>query len=237
MRPACTVSVTVTFVAVDGPPFFTVMVKTTSVPAVTVRSPVFRTNTSASATIVVESVALLLPATGSVVPAGAVTVAVLVSVPVAVAATVPVAVKVADDPAARFTVVAMLPVPDGAPQLAPGPALHVQLTPPRSPGKLSATVAPVTPDGPALVTVIVYVAGSPARPVVRPSVLVIERSALRLAVPEALAESLPGFGSVTPPGALVAVFVKGPGCVTSAVSDSTADWLAARSPIVHVGAV
>src|SRR5262249_20304714 len=132
------------------------MVNTRFVPAVTPTGPLFTTRTSASTSMLVVSVALLLAGTRSVVPACGGTVAVLLSAPVAVAATVPVVVKVADVPAGRLTVVAMLPVPLVAPQLAPVPAgVHVQVTPVSVAGKVSLTAAPVTALGPALATVIV----------------------------------------------------------------------------------
>src|SRR5215475_7931175 len=99
MRPTGVTSSTTTSAASDGPGFVTVMVNATVVPAVTLGGPVFAIRTSAAASIAVVSVALLLSATGSVVPSGAATVAVLLSVPVALAITVPVAVKVTDAPA------------------------------------------------------------------------------------------------------------------------------------------
>ncbi len=58
---------------------------------------------SAAGSIVVVSVALLLPLSDSVTPVGAATVAVLVRVPVAVELTLPVKVKVTLCPEARFS--------------------------------------------------------------------------------------------------------------------------------------
>ena len=110
---------------------------------------------SAVGVIVSLSVALLLAVLGSVTPAGAVTLAVLVRVPVALKDRVPVAVKVAVPPTARFTVVAMLPLPLAAAQLEPAEAVQVQVTPVRLAGKVSVTEAPVTGLGPAFETVIV----------------------------------------------------------------------------------
>jgi hypothetical protein len=74
-------------------------------------------------------------------------------------------------------------------------------------GSVSATVAPVTALGPALLATIVYVTDPPGVAVVTPSVLVIDRSALAFNVSVSVALLLPGVGSVTPAGAVtVAVF-------------------------------
>jgi len=51
----------------------------------------------------------------------------------------------------------MLPVPLGEPQLEPAEAVQVHEAFVKIAGKLSATAAPVTALGPALLTVIVYV--------------------------------------------------------------------------------
>ena len=75
---------------------------------------------SACGVSVSVSVAVLFPGSGSVVPAGAVTVAVFASVPVAPGAMFAVSVNVAVPPGASVTVVLMLPVPLGAAQLDPG---------------------------------------------------------------------------------------------------------------------
>src|SRR5882762_10612063 len=93
---------------------------------------------------VLLSVALLLPA-GSLVPAGAVTVAVLLIVPEP-AVTVAVAVKVAVPPTSRLTGALMFPEPLAG-QLEPADAAHVQVTLATWAGKLSVTVAPVTALG------------------------------------------------------------------------------------------
>ncbi len=95
---------------------------------------------------------------GSVVPAGGVTVAVLVSVPVAAGLTVAVTVNVTAAPIARLTVAAMSPVPLRVPQVAAPPVVvQVQLTfwSSAGPGKVSATVAPTTLVGPKFETTIV----------------------------------------------------------------------------------
>ena len=101
------------------------------------------------------SVALLLPGTGSVVPTGGVTVAVFTNVPTAVDATLATTLKVAVPLTARLTVVLRLPVPLAALQLEPPVATQLQLALVMAAGKVSATVAPVTALGPALVTTMV----------------------------------------------------------------------------------
>src|SRR4029077_5565657 len=67
----------------------------------------------------------------------------------------------------------------------------------------SVKIAPLAPDGPALLTPMVYVVVPPALTLVTPSVLVIERSATRLTVSVSVALLLPGVGSVTPAGAAI----------------------------------
>src|SRR6476659_2107331 len=73
------------------------------------------------------SVAELFAELGSVVPAGATIVAVLLSVPVAAPSMVPLSVYVTDAPTGRLTVSLMLPAPDGEPQVPPPAAAHVQV--------------------------------------------------------------------------------------------------------------
>src|SRR5438046_2359577 len=105
------------------------------------------------------SVALLLAVLGSVVPDGAVTVAVLLRKPLAEDTTVPVTVKTTElpAPAAMVTVAARLLSEPVAPLLtvALPLVLDVQVTPVRAAGMVSATVAPTASLGPALVTVMV----------------------------------------------------------------------------------
>ena len=102
-------------------------------------------------------------------------------------------------------------MPEPAAVQVPPPAptqVHVHVS---DAGKVSATVAPVALLGPALLAVIVYVTEPPGVAVVTPSVLVIDRSAVALSVSLSVAELLPGFGSVTPPGAVtVAVLLSVP---------------------------
>src|SRR5262249_29623249 len=111
------------------------------------------------------SVEMLLPGTGSVVPAGTLTVAVFTRLVDAVGDAVPVTVKTTalPAPAAMFTVADRL-LPEPVPPvvaLAVPVVLDVQVTPVNVAGIESATVAPVTLLSPILVTVIVYVTVSP----------------------------------------------------------------------------
>ncbi len=156
VRPVGVGSCTATPTAVEGPTLVTTVVNVMSLP--TIAEPelaVLLTCTSAEAAMAVVSVAVSFPGTGSVVPAGGATVAVLARVPMASGATVPVATKVADAPAGRSTVVAMGPEPLAVPQTPPSVALHVHVTPVSTAGNVSLTGAPVTVLGPALATVIV----------------------------------------------------------------------------------
>ena len=114
-------------------------------------------------------------------PAGTATVAVLASVPDADGDTVPWTVKVAVPPSSRLTAdVLILPLPEAG-QLLPAMAAQVQLTLVIAAGTVSVTVAPVTANGPLLVTTMVYVIDAPGATVVAPSVLLIAKSAVRFA--------------------------------------------------------
>src|SRR3989442_1024282 len=115
-----------------------------------------RSDTSDAVSVSVE---LLLLLVGSVVPAGAVTVAVLTRLAVAEDLAVPVTVKTTalPTPAAMFTVAARLlpePLPPLLTEAAPV-VEEVQVTPVRMAGMESATLAPTTLLGPLLVTVMV----------------------------------------------------------------------------------
>src|SRR5882724_5313329 len=131
---------------------------------------------SATGTGVSVSVALLLAVLLSVVPAGAVTVAVLTRLPVSDAWAVPLTVKITELPAPAVmltTALKLLPEPV-APlvTLALPVVLEVHVTPVRPAGIVSATDAPTTLLGPLLVTVIVYVTVVPGVYVAEPSVFV-----------------------------------------------------------------
>lgn len=154
--PVGNASVTVTPVAVDGPLLVTVKVYVTSSPArAGLGEAVLVIATSARGWVLLVTVVVLLPGSGSVTPVGGVTLAVLAIGPVAFAGTCAVTVNVAVPPFARLTVVLMLPVPLAVLQAEPDDAVHVQATPVSTLGMVSVTVAPVTGLGPSLVTVIV----------------------------------------------------------------------------------
>src|SRR5260370_1190951 len=165
-----------------------------------VAGPVFAVLRSDCGVRVSVSVAVLLPGVGSVVPAGAATLAVLLRLPVAEAEMFAVTVNVAVPPFARLTVVLMSPVPLVTPQLAAG--AHVQLALLMPAGSVSVTVAPVTALGPPFVTVMVYVTVPPGTAVVTPSVLVMLKSACGVRASVSVTELLPGVGSVVPAGAV-----------------------------------
>src|SRR6187399_1436962 len=127
----------------------------TFVPATAVRGPSLVICRFAMGVSVTELVAVLLVVSPSTAPAGGVTVAVLTSRPVAFAAIWPVTVNVARSPASSVTVVARLPVPEGAAQLDPASATQVHAGATSATGKRSLTLAAVTGLGPRLVTTMV----------------------------------------------------------------------------------
>src|SRR5262245_40850458 len=101
------------------------------------------------------SVKELLAGLGSVVPAGGVTVAVLVNEPIAPASIVGVKLKVTLALTGRFTMAARAPVPLVGPETLPPPVLpvSVQTAPVTPAGNASKTLAPVTALRPELLTV------------------------------------------------------------------------------------
>ena len=108
---------------------------------------------SADAASASVSVAELLPGVGSVTPAGAATVAVLLSVPLAAAEIVQLAVYVVLPPAGRLIVSLMLPLPLAVHVPPPAPTqVQVQVS---AAGKVSAITAPGALLGPAFDAVIV----------------------------------------------------------------------------------
>src|ERR1700687_2522359 len=162
---------------------------------------------SATAVMVSVSVALLLAGVGSVTPAGAAMVAVLLMVPLAPPATVALTVKVAVPPLSRLTEAAMLPLPLAG-QLEPAEAAQVQAPKVRFAGAVSVTVAAVTALGPLLVATRVWTVLPPALTLATPSVLVMARSATAVMVSVSVALLFAGVGSVTPAGAaMVAVLL------------------------------
>jgi hypothetical protein len=149
------VSVMVVESAAEGPAFEATIVYVTLEPGIAVALPsVLVIDTLARRVMVVVSVAVLLAAVGSLAPPGSVTVAVFDKVPVAVDTTVAFTVKVTEPEARTFTDAEMLPDPDAG-QLDPAVAEHVHVAPVRLAGNVSATVAPVIADGPALLATMV----------------------------------------------------------------------------------
>jgi hypothetical protein len=135
------------------------------------------TDRSADDACVSVSVALLFAVFESVMPDGAVIVAVFTRFPVADDLIVAVAVYVRLPPLGKSIVPLRLPVPLPAGQFAPPADAHDQETPVIAAGNESAIVAPVTLDGPAFEKTIVYAVDEPGVYVVEPSVFVTDRSA------------------------------------------------------------
>ncbi len=146
-RLAGKMSVTVAAVTAEGPALLATIVYVTVLPWFTLVTPssLVIDRSAVGVMTVLLSVALLLPA-GSLVPTGAVTVAVLLMVPAPLA--VAVTVKVALPPLSRSTLAAMLPAPLAG-QTEPAVAAQVQVAALSCAGNTSLTVAPVTADGPA----------------------------------------------------------------------------------------
>jgi len=144
-------SATVAPVTAVGPAFDAAIVYVTACPGTAPLDALVMPRSAVGVMTVLLSVALLFPA-GSLVPAGAVTVAVLVIVPAPLA--VAVTVNVALPPLKRLTLAPMLPLPLAG-QLEPAEAAHVQVTELSCAGKTSLTVAPTTALGPALLATIV----------------------------------------------------------------------------------
>ena len=115
---------------------------------------VFVTDRSARGVRVSVSVAVLLAPVGSLLPTGAVTVAVLTSEPVAVDEMVADTVNVAVPETARLTDALMLPLPEAG-QVDPAVAAHVQVTDESVAANVSETVAPTIAEGPAFEATIV----------------------------------------------------------------------------------
>ena len=97
----------------------------------------------------------------------------------------------------------MLPTPLVLPHAEPADAEQVHAAPTSTPGSESAIVAAMMGDGPELVAMIVYATGAPAATLVRPSVLVIDRSAVGVIDVVSVAALSAGSGSLTPDGASI----------------------------------
>src|SRR5262245_43002686 len=114
-------------------------------------------------------------------------------------------------PEAIVTVSRMLPVPLALLPLAPERAVLVQVSLLKMPGKLSATVAPVSLLGPLLLTPHAFPTRRSSDLESLPSVLVIDRSPLGDRVSVSVAVLLPGVESVRMAGAVtVAVLTRSP---------------------------
>ena len=98
------------------------------------------------------SVAELLPAVGSTIPAATVPEAVLLNVPVAPALTAATTENVAVAPTGRLTVVLIEPLPEAEAQPAPALGVHVHEVNEAEPGCVSTTAVFGALDGPLLVT-------------------------------------------------------------------------------------
>ena len=145
--------------------------------------------------------AVLLPGIGSVTQTGAVTVAVLTSEPVADGAMLAETVYVTEAPAGRLRTSLMLPLPEAVLPLAPPDEKLVHVAEVIADGKISLKPAPVTLEDPALLAVMVYVTDCPGTPVVTPSVLVIDKSAMGTATVKTVASFSPdSAGSPLPLG-------------------------------------
>lgn len=158
VMPEGMVSLTPAPLTASGPRLATVMLYVTVPPEETSSGVRLIEMERSAVGIVSVSVALLLAGFDSVIPAGAVTVAVLEKEPDALFETLPLVVaKVIVPPIGILTVRLILPLPEAEPpQVAPPVVEQVQaIVPLRTDGKLSATVAPVTFSGPALLTTIV----------------------------------------------------------------------------------
>ena len=203
------------------------------------------TTRSARGVRVSTSVAALFATLVSVTPSGAATVAELVNEPVAEVEIAAVTVKVTEPPTGRLTLLLIEPLPDAG-HVAPPAPVHVHVIDVTPEGIVSATVAPVTVDGPALVATIVYVVDWPGTAVTVPSVFVIVRSVWGVTVVTSVAELLAGVGSVTDPGsAMLAVLVivpvadatTVPEMVKVAVPPGASVTEAARFPLPEAGHV
>ena len=204
-------SVTATPTASDGPALPATTVYVTGVPGTALTAPsVLVIDRSATGCNVSMSVAELLPGAGSVTPPGGATEAVLTRVPVDALEMSTVTWYVAWPPGTSEIESTIEPPPEGVHD-DPAVALHVQLIAVAPAGRASETAAPVTDDGPALVTVTVYTVEPPGVATSVPSVLVTARSASATIVVVSVAELLAGVGSTPAPGIVtVAVFDSSP---------------------------
>ena len=236
-----TVSTTCAPTTVDGPALATVIVYATVLPATTDVTPsVLAIDKSARGISASVSVAELLPGTGSEIPTGTPTDAVLTSRPRAAGSTIALIVYVTVAPTGKLTVSAIDPDPAATPHTPPPAPLHVHVAPIKDAGIASDTDAPTTADGPLFVTTTEYTTGSPGTATIRPSSFVTARSATWMIVSTSVALSFAGVESITPTGtAIVAVFANVPVAVGSTVpeTENVADEPAARSIVPSIDVV
>ena len=236
--PAGIASVTDAPSTLAGPELVTTTVYVVDWPGTAVEVPsVLLMVRSVCGVTTVTSVAELLAGVGSVIEPGSVIAAVLVMVPVAEALTVAEMENVAVPPGTSVTDADTLPLPDAG-QEDPALAEQVQVAPESAAGTMSPTVAPVTVEGPGFEATTVYVTSVPGTTVLRPSVLVIDTSAVGVRVSMSLAELLADTGSVTPAGACtVAVLVSDPVAVgeTATTTVYVTDAAVARVAVVEIG--
>ncbi len=158
VRPAGSRSSTTTPAAVDGPLLPTTIVYTTASPGSTTSTSatllITRSKTAMKASV---STATSLVVSGSIVPLGALTDAVLTMAAFAESATVATTVYVTVPPTATSAVVEIEPVPDESTHAEPVAAAHVHDTFVRPAGTASAIAAPSAVEGPALETTMEYV--------------------------------------------------------------------------------
>jgi hypothetical protein len=193
-----------------GPAFVTTTVYTTVSPGMYVADPSVLV-TCKSAEPVSVSVAVLFAGLLSAVPAGAVTVAVVVSGRLALGEIVATTVYVTDPPGGTVTgslAIAPLPLPSTTDAPLAGTADHVALEIPDGSG--NDTVAAVAVLGPLFVTTSMYVDVPPGVYVVFPSVFVIARSTTLACVSVSVALLFPGTGSGVPVVPIPAVLARLP---------------------------
>ena len=124
-------------------------------------------------------------------------------------------------PEINVTVSLIEPEPE-AEHVEPDDAEQVQVAPVRAAGNASVTVAATASEGPLLVATIVYVTLVPGTSADAPSVLVIDRSAVRTSVSVSVEVLFETIGSVTPLGTeTLAVLIKLPVAFDATVADMT----------------
>ena len=182
VTPAGKASLTDTSVASETPVFATLTVYVAPPPGVYVALPSsFVTASATAAASASMSVALSFAGLLSTTLAGALIVAVFAMDPLAFGAICALTVYVAVPPFSSVTASLIAPLPPAAHD-EPALATQVHETNVIAAGGVSTTLAPATPFGPLLCATIVYVVVPPGVALAVPSVFVIDRSALPVAV-------------------------------------------------------